>query len=279
MPMFRVPRARYLRNRLFSRVRHSEMFENFISEMQTDLDATGTEKAFVLGTNAYGATASGTLTATGQPAAAGTVTVGTVTYTFVSALTDPDVANEVLIGANFAATLANLAAAINGSAGAGTTYGVGTVANAGATATSDATTVVLRATALLQAAGNTVATTEAATNMSFGAATLTGGADPTNKLTVTTHGYDVGEGPFLLATSDTLPGGLEAGQFYFINSVVDANNVTLKTAFDDNNVVEITSAGTGTHSITKASSLAAIFHYLKRNPPAVVASATDVDSL
>ena len=48
------------------------------------------------------------------------ITVGGVTFTFVSSIgTTP---GNVLVGANDAASLANLAAAINGGAGAGTNY-------------------------------------------------------------------------------------------------------------------------------------------------------------
>lgn len=48
------------------------------------------------------------------------ITIGGVTFTFVSSLTP--LAWEVVVGANDAASLANLAAAVNGGAGAGTTY-------------------------------------------------------------------------------------------------------------------------------------------------------------
>jgi hypothetical protein len=60
-----------------------------------------------------------------------TIKVGTQTYTFKTALTG--VANEVLIGASFAASAANFIAALTAAAGAGTTYGTGTTANASAT--------------------------------------------------------------------------------------------------------------------------------------------------
>lgn len=55
-----------------------------------------------------------------------TVTVGSVTYTFKTALTSPAVAGEVLIGADAESTAENLIAAINGEEGAGTTYSTGT---------------------------------------------------------------------------------------------------------------------------------------------------------
>lgn len=73
------------------------------------------------------AAALGTLTLTANPSAADTVTVGTDVYTFVTALTG--LANEVLIGATAALTADNFVSAVNGTAGAGTTYGTGTVAH------------------------------------------------------------------------------------------------------------------------------------------------------
>lgn len=58
-------------------------------------------------------------TATGNVSADDTYTVGGVTFTFKAA---PAVAGEVDLGADAATSLDNLAAAINGAAGAGTTY-------------------------------------------------------------------------------------------------------------------------------------------------------------
>ena len=60
-------------------------------------------------------------------------------------------------------TLANLAAAINGTAGAGTTYSTGTVANASVTATAGATTLSLSASAP-GSTGNSIATTTTMAN-------------------------------------------------------------------------------------------------------------------
>ena len=118
--------------------------------------------------------ASGTLTMSGTAGDTETVTIGSVTYTFQTVLTDS--ANNVLIGANQTESMANLAAAITAGAGVGTTYGTGTVAHPDVTATSNA--AVLTVTALEAGAdGNDIATTETLTNGAFGAATLTGGAD------------------------------------------------------------------------------------------------------
>lgn len=65
-------------------------------------------------------TATGDLAIATNPTATDTVTVNGVTFTFVAAVWTT--AGNVLIGANAAASVDNLVAAINGAAGAGTTY-------------------------------------------------------------------------------------------------------------------------------------------------------------
>jgi len=70
-----------------------------------------------------GGLANGTISFSGNPANNDTVTVDGVVYTFK---TVTPTANEVLIGADLYASIDNLVAAINGNAGAGTTYGTGT---------------------------------------------------------------------------------------------------------------------------------------------------------
>ncbi len=123
--------------------------------------------------------AGGVLTLSGNAADTETVTIGTVTYTFQTTLTDT--ANNVLIGASAAASIANLVAAITAGAGAGTNYGTGTVANPFATAAvgaSDTMTVTASATGVN---GNTIPTTETLSNGSFAAATLSGGSNGLNR--------------------------------------------------------------------------------------------------
>lgn len=131
--------------------------------------ATLTISGLVAATGTY------TLSSTNQPATNDTVTIGTHVYTFKTALTSPAVANEVLIGANQTASLANLAAAINGTGTAGTQYGTGTVANTQVTAVVVGATVVVTAI-VAGTSGNLIATTEVGTNSSWGAATLASGA-------------------------------------------------------------------------------------------------------
>lgn len=114
-----------------------------------------------------------------------TVVINGQTYTFNTSLTNT--ANNVLIGADVTAMAANLAAAINGGAGAGTLYGTGTVANTGVTATS--ALGVLTATAKTPGtAGNSIAISETLTNGAWagGATVLSGGAvaSATGQITV-----------------------------------------------------------------------------------------------
>lgn len=121
--------------------------------------------------------ATGTLTSDATaPSDGDTVTIGGYTYTFKTALTSSTAAFEVLIGASAAVALDNLKSAINASAGGGTTYGSQTYAHPDVTATTntDTTQVVEARNAGTEA--NAIATTEASTHLSWGAATLASGA-------------------------------------------------------------------------------------------------------
>jgi len=104
-----------------------------------------------------------------------TVTIGTTVYTMESAFSDT--AYYVLIGGSVNATLLNLAAAINKTAGEGITYGTGTVIHPDVGA--GVVTTTLTATAKKEGTfGNLVALAEASTNVIWtGAAVfLSGGA-------------------------------------------------------------------------------------------------------
>jgi len=96
-----------------------------------------------------GANASNTLSAIANGVATDTVTVGASVYTFAAVA---GAAGTVAIGGTIAATLANLAAAVNGGAGAGVAYGTGTVVNASATALAGASTVTF--TSIVSGAGS-----------------------------------------------------------------------------------------------------------------------------
>lgn len=147
----------------------------------------GTVKKFVLIANttiiasltSVAIAASGVLTISAITSAdTQTVTIGGQTYTFHTSLSGfTTTPNAVLIGADTTAMAANLAAAINAGAGAGTTYGTGTVANASVSAVA-ALGVVTLAAKTAGTVGNAIATTETLSNGAFGAATLAGGSNP-----------------------------------------------------------------------------------------------------
>lgn len=121
------------------------------------------------------AKATGTLTSSGNFTNDQTVTVGGKVYTFKSTLTNSD--GNVLIGADRTASHANLKAAINLEAGAGTTYAAAMTLNANVTATSaNATTTVVGAK-VAGTAGNSIASTSTQSNAAWGGATLSGGLD------------------------------------------------------------------------------------------------------
>ena len=122
-----------------------------------------------------GALSTGTLTLTGLPTAAQTMTIGTTVYTFRASVSTT--ANEILIGADAAATCTNIIAAITAGSGSGTLYGSATVAHTQVTASQGAgTTVTITALPTVNmTVGNAIATTETMSNASFGAATLGSG--------------------------------------------------------------------------------------------------------
>ncbi len=122
-----------------------------------------------------GTLATGTLTATANFANGETVTTGSKTYTFQTVLTNVD--GNVLIGASASDSLDNLIAAINLGAGSGTLYAAATTANTFVSALAGAGDTMVLSARIGGTAGNAYATTETATNASFGAATLSGGAN------------------------------------------------------------------------------------------------------
>lgn len=76
-----------------------------------------------------------TLSGSAAPAAGDTVVVGGTTYTFAASITGASAANTVAVGSDAAASLQNLADAVNGVAsGAGSEYATGTNINASVSA-------------------------------------------------------------------------------------------------------------------------------------------------
>ncbi len=119
--------------------------------------------------------ARGTLTFTGQPLNAETVTIDGIVYTYNTVL---GATNSILIGASVEASIQNLIDAITGNAvKLGDTVGLGTVAHATATASAGIGDRLI-ATALAKGTpGNDVSTVETVTAASWATATLVGGSD------------------------------------------------------------------------------------------------------
>src|SRR5262249_5071065 len=78
-------------------------------------------------------------------------------------------------------------------------------------------------------------------------------ADATaNTITILDHGLDTGNGPFAASSTGTLPGGLALGVDYWA-IVTDADTLRLATTLGNaltNTFIDLTSAGTGTHTLT-----------------------------
>lgn len=168
--------------------------------------------------------ATGTLTLTGNAVANETVTIGGQVYTFKAALT---ASNQILIGAAATDTLDNLIAAINGAAGAGSTYGTGTIQNIFVSAAAGAGDTMVVTARTSGAIGNAVATTETLTNGSWGAATLAGGVTQS-------AGYAAAElGPVMNGTNNVgtirMDGAAATDRFKSIKIEI-ANNVRGKDA-------------------------------------------------
>lgn len=128
--------------------------------------------------NAAPTAAQGTLTSDATNNNDGeTVTIGAVTYTWKTALTNSgNTPYEVLIGGSASISLDNLRAAIDNLGTAGTTYGFGTLAHPQVIATTKTATTLLVKAIIAGPAGNSIATTEAGAHTSWGGATLASGA-------------------------------------------------------------------------------------------------------
>ena len=109
------------------------------------------------------------------PTAGQTVTVGGTTYTFVQTTADLTAPDDVVIGTDVATTLANLAAAINGTpAGAGVSYATGTTANTSVTATGSTATGLTLQAIQSGSGGNSTTTSTNWTGGSFASGDLDG---------------------------------------------------------------------------------------------------------
>lgn len=166
---------------------------------------------------ATGTAASGTLTTTGVFANNETVTVGPVTYTMVTALSNGgNTPYEVLIGAAATNSLDNLRSAVNGLSGAGTTYGAGTLQHPSVKATTKTASTLLFVALATGTGGNSIATTETGVNCSFGGAVLASGAGavatPLKGFTLNIKNNVQLDEAFLSGSNGIASGGLVAGR-------------------------------------------------------------------
>lgn len=130
----------------------------------------------------------------GVTTGAATVTIGSITYTVVDALSESYGATaipyQVVKGANEAAMLANLKLAINATGTAGTNYSTGTVAHEQLIASAaDATTLTIVSRTIgdtaATAAINALATTETMANTAWADTTFGGGTGASNPAVAT----------------------------------------------------------------------------------------------
>lgn len=115
-----------------------------------------------------------TLTVTAA-VATDTVVINGRTYTYRAALTVPAVADEILIGASATTSAANLASALNGTAGEGTTYSTGTTFNVDVWGVNTAGALLVTSRNA-GAAFDAITTTETGANLAWTAGVLASGA-------------------------------------------------------------------------------------------------------
>lgn len=174
----------------------------------------------------------GTLVIATNPLNGHTVTIGTHVYTFKTTLTASTTADEVLIGATCAASVANLIAAINKAAGGGTTYAAATIIHPTVSAAVGAGDTMGCTAKTAGGAGNLLAATDTlAGSSAFTAATFAGGSD---KLVATalikgTVGDTVASTETCSGTGNqwggaVLAGGVDATAAQFTAALEDAIN-------------------------------------------------------
>lgn len=161
----------------------------------TSLNTVATTETFTNGSWADTTLGGGTgASDAGVTTGAATVTLGSITYTVVDALSETygadAIAYQVLKGADEAAMLDNLKLAVNGTGTAGTHYSTGTEAHPDIIATTNTDTVqTFRSrnigTAAETTAINALATTETMANTSFADTTLGGGTGNSNPAVTT----------------------------------------------------------------------------------------------
>lgn len=193
------------------------------------------------------------------------------------------IANEIKIGVAATNSLDNLIAAVNADSGEGSLYATGTTENATVDAAAGAGDTMTATAHTAGAAGNSIPVSTDVGSATWDHTALQGGSDATfgPTLTASSHGYTDGEGPYVLTSTLTTPGGYTAGTLVWIHKV-DANTIALALSRADAltaNYIPLTSAGTGVLTLTKAMTSAGIFEMLRTNRAESLVAASDVDSL
>lgn len=217
------------------------LFDDQTSNMSPGDTITGTG-AFAAGiltaaANATGAVKGiGTLTGT-TIAAADTVTIASIVYTFIAALSSgPTVAGEVLVGAADTDSLDNLIAAINGAAGEGVLYSIGTTAQSDCSARPGAADTLILDANVPGTAGNAITTTASLNSGDWGGATLASGEDG-DTVTIGAEVYTFSDAPLYDQPNYVLVGGSASAS---LDNLIDAING------EDGGGEEGTVYGTGT---------------------------------
>lgn len=123
--------------------------------------------------------ATGTLTSdTTTPSDGDMVTIGGMTYVFRTTLNTASTAGEVLINGSAANALTNLSRAIGLTGTPGTDYASVTKINNDVNLTSVGSTTLVVTAKAVGVYGNSIATTETSTHLSWGGSFLASGADP-----------------------------------------------------------------------------------------------------
>ncbi len=223
----------------------------------------------------------------GEGTAYGTGTVANAQATAVAGAGDTMVATAITLGlaGNTVTSTTNIAGASWTAATLGggvDRYAAAMTVHADVTAAAgdgDTMNVTAKETGI---AGNAIASVANTAAGAFGAQTLAGG-ESADHLVAVAHGLADGDGPYTVASDDTIPTGLSGDTLYWV-SAIDADHLYLHTnrvdALNGANPVNFTSAGVGNLTLTPASSAQAIVEYLRQGKsPATIQAETDVDDL
>lgn len=104
----------------------------------------------------------------------------------------------------------------------------------------------------------------------------------TEQLTAVGHGYVTGDGPLVLTTDGTLPAELSETQLYWAVRVDDdiVQLASSPRAAADGSVIAFSDDGSGTHSIQRAATAAAITEWNRQgNKPETIEALADIDDL